>query len=153
VAWYLDLAEVKAKRSYNKDLMHTKRLIASFGDRLLKDINPAMVEAHKQNRLTHQSGRTPQFLTKPATVNRELACLKTIFSKAMKNGKAEGNPALGVKLLKENNERDRILGPEEYARLLAQCSLHLKQIVKVAHHTGMRQGEIINLTWSQVDLK
>jgi integrase len=152
-AWYLDLPEVKAKRSYNKDIMHTKRLIASFEDRLLKDINPALVEAHKQTRLVEPSGRTPQFLTKPATVNRELACLKTIFSKAMKNGKAESNPAQGVKLLKENNERDRILSPEEYTRLLAQCSPHLKQIVKVAYHTGMRQGEIINLNWGQVDLK
>jgi integrase len=152
-AWYLDLPEVKAKRSYNKDLMHTKRLIASFGDRLLKDINPALVEAHKQSRLAEPSGRTPQFLTKPATVNRELASLKTIFSKAIKNRKAESNPAQGVKLLKENNERDRILSPKEYTRLLAQCSPHLKQIVKVAYYTGMRQGEIINLTWDQVDLK
>jgi site-specific recombinase XerD len=99
---------------------------------VLKNINPALVEAHKQNRLAEPSGRTPQFLTKPATVNRELACLKTIFSKAMKNGKAEGNPALGLKLLKENNERDRIFSSEEYVRLLAQCSPHLKQIVKVA---------------------
>jgi len=76
--------------------------------------------------------RTPQFLTKPATVNREIACLKTIFNKALRNGKAEHNPALGVKLLKENNERDRILSPEEYIRLLAHCSGHLKPIVKLA---------------------
>jgi integrase len=41
----------------------------------------------------------------------------------------------------------------ETVRLLAQCSPQLKQIVKVAYHTGMRQGEIINLTWGQVDLK
>jgi integrase len=133
--------------------MHTKRLIASFGDRLLKDINPAMVEAHKQTRLTDPSGRTPQFLTKPATVNRELACLKTIFNKALRNGKAEHNPALGVKLLKENNERDRILSPEEYAGLLAHCSGHLKPIVKLAYLTGMRQGEILGLTWDRIDLK
>ena len=97
--------------------------------------------------------RTPQFLTKPATVNREIACLKTIFNKALRNGKAEHNPALGVKLLKENNERDRILSPEEYIRLLAHCSGHLKPIVTLAYHTGMRQGEILGLTWDRVDLK
>ena len=54
---YLDLPEVKAKRSYNKDLWHTKRLIACFGDRLLKDINPALVEAYKQKRLSENSHR------------------------------------------------------------------------------------------------
>jgi hypothetical protein len=53
-----------------------------FGDMLLKDIVPAQVEAFKQKRLAEPSGRTPQYLTKPATVNCELACLKTIFNKA-----------------------------------------------------------------------
>jgi len=153
VIWYLGLPEVKAKRSYEKDQMHCKRLMAQFGDRLLKHITPALVEAYKQKRLGEPSGRTPQNLTRPATVNRELACLKTIFSKAMKNGKAERNPAQGVKLLKENNERDRILSPEEYARLLAHCPEHLRPIVKLAYHTGMRQGEILGLTWGQVDLR
>jgi integrase len=150
-AWYLELSEVKAKRSYNKDLMHTRRLIACFGDRLLKDINPAMVEAYKQKRLSENShSRKP---TRPATVNREVTTFKTIFNKAVKNGKAERNPAQGVKLLKENNERDRILSPEEYVRLLAHCPDHLKPIVKVAYHTGMRRGEILNLKWDRVDLK
>jgi len=131
--------------------MHTKRLIACFGDRLLKDINPAMVEAYKQKRLSENSHSGKP--TRPATVNREVTTFKTVFNKAMKNGKAERNPAQGVKLLKENNERDRILSPEEYIRLLAQCPEHLKPIMKMAYHTGMRRGEILNLKWDRVDLK
>ena len=86
-------------------------------------------------------------MTKPATVNRELAYLKTIFSKAIKNRKAERNPVVGAKQLKENNERDRILSPEEYLRLPAHSPAHLKPIVKVAYHTAMRQGEILGMTW------
>jgi integrase len=152
-AWYLDLPEVKVKRSYDRDRLTMNKLIPFFGDRLLKDITPAQVEAYRQKRLSEPSGRTPTTLTAPATVNREIACFKTIFSKAMKNGKAERTPAQGIKLLKEHNERDRVLSQEEYARLLAHCSAHLKPIVKVAYHTGMRQGEILNLTWGQVDLK
>jgi integrase len=128
-------------------------LLPYFGDKLLKDITPALVEAYRQKRLSEPSRRTPQTLTKPATVNREVACLKTIFNKAVKNGKAEKNPAQGVKHLKENNERDRILSPEEYACLLAHSSPQLKPIIKLAYHTAMRQGEILNLTWGQVDLR
>jgi integrase len=148
---YLELPDVKAKRSYNKDLMHIKRLIACFGERLLKDINPAMVEAYKQKRLSEHSHRGKP--TRPATVNREVTTFKTVFNKAMKNGKAERNPAQGVKLLKENNERGRILSPEEYIRLLAQCPEHLKPIMKMGYHTGMRRGEILNLKWDRVDLQ
>lgn len=151
--WYMNLAEVKAKRSYDRDKLTMSKLIPFFGERLLKDITPTLVEAFRQKRLSEPSGRTPQHLTKPATVNREIACFKTIFSKAVKDGKAERNPAQGVKLLKENNERDRILSPEEYTRLLAHCPDHLRPIVKLAYHTGMRQGEILGLTWGQVDLR
>jgi integrase len=151
VRWYLELPEVKAKRSYQKDQMHCKRLVARFGDRLLKDITPAMVETYKQERLCAISYRGKP--TKPATVNRELTTFKTIFNKAIRNGKAERNPAQGVKHLKENNARDRLLSPDEYARLLAHCQPHLKPIVKLAYHTAMRRGEILNLTWGQVDLK
>jgi len=151
VTWYMDLPEVKAKRSYKKGQMHCKRLLAKFGDKLLKDIAPAMVEAFKQERISSISGQGKP--TKPATVNRELTTFKTIFNKAVKNGKAERNPALGVKAFKENNARDRILSPEEYIRLLVYCPAHVKSIVKLAYHTAMRRGEILGLTWGAVDLK
>jgi integrase len=140
--WYLDLPEVKAKRSYVRDRYSVEKLLPFFGDRLLKDINPALVEAYRQKRLLEPSYR--KHLTLPATVNREVTCLKVIFNKAVKNGKAEKNPVQGLKLLKENNERNRILSPEEYTLLLVHCPEHLKSIVKMAYYTGMRQGEILN---------
>ena len=152
-AWYLSLPEVKAKRSYDRDLLSLDRLIPFSGDKIIREITPAMVEAYRQERLNTPSGRTPNTMTAPATVNRELACLKTIFNKAIANGKAERNPAGKIKLLKENNERNRILSPEEYERLLAACPAHVKPIVKVAYLTAMRQGEILSLTWDRIDLK
>jgi integrase len=149
----LSLADVLAKKSYQRDEMSLNRLLPFFGNRLLRDITPSIVEAYQQKRLAEPSGRSPQNLTKPATVNREIACLKSIFNKAMRNDKAERNPAQGAKQLKENNERDRVLSQEEYSRLLRHCPGHLKPIVKLAYHTGMRQGEIMGLTWGQVDLR
>jgi integrase len=59
----------------------------------------------------------------------------------------------GVKMLPENNERDRVLSPEEYIRLLAHSQDYIRPIIKVAYHTGMRQGEILKMTWHQVDLR
>ncbi|MDI6854531.1 MAG: tyrosine-type recombinase/integrase [Deltaproteobacteria bacterium] len=151
--WYIKLPEVKAKHSYKRDEQTLKRLQPYLGERLLKDITPATVEAYRQKRLSEPSGRSPKNLTCPATVNREIACLKTIFNKAIKDGRAEHNPCQGVRMLKENNERDRVLSLEEYARLLAHCPAHLKPVVKLAYHTGMRQGEILSLTWGEVDLR
>ena len=151
--WFLKLPEVQAKRSYDRDRRSLKKLLPFFGGLLLKDIKPGLVEAYQQQRLSEPSGRTPSTLTKPATVNREIACLKTIFSKALKNGKADRNPVVGVRQLKENNERDRILSPEEFICLLSHCSAYLKPILKLGYHTGMRISEILKLTWGKVDLK
>jgi len=39
-AWYLELPEVQAKRSYDRDQQSLNRLLPFFGDRLLKDITP-----------------------------------------------------------------------------------------------------------------
>lgn len=149
--WYRNLEEVKAKKSYRRDKLSVKCLSEMFGEMLLKDITPALIEKYRQKRLseTTRHGRP----TKPATVNREIACLKTVFNKAIKNGKAERHPAQGLKMLRENNERDRLLSEEEYVRLLAHCQEPIKSIIKLAYLTGMRQGEIMGLTWGQVDLK
>jgi integrase len=57
-----------------------------------------------------------------------------------------------IKQLKENNKRDRVLSEEEYIRLLSYSPAHIKPIIKLAYHTGMRQGEILGLTWDQIDL-
>lgn len=152
--WYLTLEAVKAKHSFRRDEQSLKRLLPFFGERLLKDITPALVADYQQKRLTEPSGRSPKNLTKPATVNREIACFKTIFNMAIAEGKAEKYPfkKRGM-MLRENNERDRVLSSGEYAHLLTHCPAHLKHIVKLAYHTAMRQGEILNLTWGQVDLK
>jgi integrase len=155
-SWYLELPKTRAKdqERYNRDLQgRLKRLIPFFGGKLLKDITPALVETYKQKRLSEPSGRTPQHLTHVATVNRELASLKTIFNRARENGRAECYPFNKGTMLRENNVRERVLSPEEYTRLLAYCPAHLKPIVKLAYHTAMRRGEILNLTWGQVDLK
>ncbi len=110
-----------------------------------------MIDAYQQMRLSENSYRGHP--TKPATVNRELALMKRIFRKAIADGRAEKYPFKGVEALKENNERDRVLSQEEFVGLLAHSPEYVKPILKVGCLTGMRQGEILNLTWEMMDLK
>lgn len=65
-------------------------------------------------------------------------------------------PSLGSKFfvtLRPISSRPIPPGNEKYIRLLAQCPEHLAPIAKLAYHTGMRRGEILNLKWERVDLK
>ena len=45
------------------------------------------------------------------------------------------------------------LSPEELDRLLSHLPRHAALIVHFAYLTGMRAGEIFNLTWDKVDLE
>lgn len=90
---------------------------------------------------------------KPATVNRELACLKHLYNKAIDWGLVEQNPLKKVKLLKEPPGRIRYLSKEEIERLIANSSKHLKPIVIIALNTGLRKSEILNLKWDDIDFR
>jgi len=86
-------------------------------------------------------------------VNRELALFKHMYSKAIEWGKVKENLTKKVKLLKGEVKRLRFLMPDEVQRLLSNCTDHLKPIVTVAVHTGMRKGELLSLQWDRINFE
>jgi len=88
-----------------------------------------------------------------STVNHELASLKHIFNKGVAWGILAKNPAAKVKKLPETKGRTRFLSAEEAARLLEAAPVHLRPIIVMALETGMRRGEILGLTWGDVDMR
>jgi len=150
--WYLSLEDVKRKKSFERDERTVqKRLDPHFGKIPIKKITPSLINEYVAQRLNTKTYRKEN--VKPATVNRELSLLKTMFNKAIRDEKLEKNPVKGVKHLKENNERERVLSPEEWERYKARCSSWYLPVATMAYLTGMRRGEIINLPLSRVDLK
>jgi integrase len=89
----------------------------------------------------------------PATINRDIACLKHMFTIANEWQYTKHNPTKGIKLLKEPPGRVRYLDNEEVERLIATSNWPLKTIIIIALNTGMRKGEILGLKWSDIDLK
>ena len=90
---------------------------------------------------------------KNSTINRELACLKSILKRAERQSKISNNPTRFIGLLEEDNVRDRILTESEYKALVLAAPQHLKPIIITASETGMRRGEILGLTWDRVNLQ
>lgn len=123
---------------------YMNNLRAFFGDRTLADITPKLIVAYKNKR--YEDGKAP------ATINRELANLKKAFNLALREWEwCHQNPVTRVSMEKENNKRDRWLSEEEESRLLTACAPWLHDLVTFALHTGMRMGEILELTWRGVD--
>src|SRR5947208_12024567 len=89
---------------------------------------------------------------RPATINRDLSRLRRMFSLAVEWGLLEESPMKSMKFLRENNARTRYLSLEECQRLIANCiAPHIRALVGVALHSGMRLGEILNLRWYDLD--
>ena len=152
--WYLSLPEVKAKKSFRRDQEMIRHLKLMLGEATkLKDITAGRVESYQRQRLSEPSPRRKNQSIKPATVNKEVTCLKTVFNRALRHGKLSNNPVSQVRKLPENNVRMRVLTSGEFEQLLEACPAHLREIVLTAYYTGMRRSEIVFLTWDEVDLE
>lgn len=93
----------------------------------------------------------------PATVVRYLAALSHVFTTAVNEwGWIEDSPMRKVSKPREARGRVRFLDEEERMRLLDACKAssnpYLYVVVILALSTGMRRGEILSLTWRDVDL-
>jgi len=133
------------KRSFDRsDKTFINRFIEYFEDRLLSQISKRDIEEYVMHRLKDIS---------ISSVKRELVVLRNIFTKAIDWRIIKDNPVTKIRLPKYNDARIRFLTLEEKDKLLANCTDHLRPIVEVALHTGMRRGEILNLQWKDVDIE
>jgi integrase len=103
---------------------------------------------HFQRKATKSGG-----IRANATINREIACLRHLFSKAIEWEMIERNPFDSGKTLltKENNRRYRYLDKDEIDRLLESCvNGYTRDIIITVINTGMRRQEVLSLNWSQI---
>ena len=150
---YLDHARVNKKPSSAKrNEVSIGQLMPYFKGKLIGSIHPFQVEQYKKAR--RDGG------TSPATVNRDVACLRNMMNKAVDWSFLQVNPIAKVKLLSEDNEVMWVLSPEEELRLLDECgkirqrkgAKYLRDLVEFALYSGMRQGEIFGLKQANVHL-
>jgi integrase len=88
----------------------------------------------------------------PATVNRYLAVVRSALNLADTSGHQHRDPMAGITFGGEDNARDRLCSPEEYRRLIEAAQGDLGACITVGYWTGMRLGEIVNLTRDRLDL-
>lgn len=85
----------------------------------------------------------------PVMANRTVVLLKQVFEYARDNGLTEYNPCAGVR---QNIEkpRDRLITHSEYARIKHVAPPVLRIIMLMARLTGMRQSDLLALSWLQI---
>lgn len=152
--------------TYRRYKVSSVALLKHFKDVPLDKITPDEVEKFKTMRLnsfkTVRAAKGRRQATsehvKPATVNRELACLRAVFNHVAKSGVQVVNPISknGAHQLQENNEHTRVLSYDEQSRYLSAAATigsgMLLDVATIMLETGMRPEEVYRIQPKSVNL-
>jgi integrase len=122
-----------------------RQFLKHTGDIEVETISPRQIESFKVLRLRQVSA---------STINMQLRTLRAFFNKFIKWEQLQRNPARQVDLIKIPESLPAYHTPEQLTQLLSSISdKWLARIVLLGFMTGLRLGEILNLTWEDIDLK
>jgi len=130
---------IRMRESYKTSLKH---LLPVFGKTSLCRISKVYVQGYMANRKSEGSSN--------ASVNREIAFLKSVLERAVDWEYLVRNFLHGIKFLKEAPIRERYLVKDELNRLKEFSPCYLQEIITFALATGMRKSEIFGLKWDDV---
>jgi integrase len=151
---YLDNYAAQHKLSASRDAGIVANLNQSFGPLVLHEITGLRILQWQKARLAGtwrakgQKGRPKP--VRPGTVNRELDTLRAIFARAVEWRLLVENPAAGVKRLKVENRRTRVLSDDEQIALIEALPRKARLITALLAVTGARVGEVLGLRWDDV---
>jgi integrase len=117
-----------------------------FGERIrLSEITPESIFRFQQKRLQEGAGK--------ATVNRDLATISSLMSRARKMRQISHNPCIDVGRLNERRERRQAvpLSYEEEAQVKRSSPMWLSVLITLLVETGLRvRKEALPLRWQDV---
>lgn len=135
-----------SKRNAPRERHMLALLDREFGTLSLAQLTRARVAEFRDKRRTE--GRTP------STIRNDLHLLSAVLQMAIQDwGYDIRNPVRMIRMPVAKNARGRRLRQDEEKRLIhAAKTLQLRAIIVVAIESAMRLGEMIELTWKDVDL-
>lgn len=145
---YLDDPETKALRYHDTLSILLAWWSNDIGQTKVLDVNVLELRKRRQKLL---KGRAP------ATVNRYLSALRSCWNWGRAAGLVPQDKTWPTRLmLTEDNEVQRYLDDDELKRLLDAAEAHSSTMyaaVVLSLGCGLRQGELMRLTWPDIDLK
>jgi integrase len=136
-----------------------------FDDYALSAITPPLVATYRDARLIAPDQRFSKNLinaprVSKGTVKNELDMLSKVLDVTTKEfgiALPNGNSVAGIRKPSGAGARERRLVADEQSRLLCECQASRNQwlapAVSLAIETAMRQGEMLNLHWEDIDLE
>jgi integrase len=115
-----------------------------FGDNALEAFSAYQV----RNDLTDWRD---QFIATPRTADYIMRSVSAFFGWARSRGLTDAEPVRGIRGVHKANRSDVIWTRKDFHVIRPHCSKALYVTLRFAGETGLRQGDLIALTWDQID--
>ena len=145
------------KKSWNNDLhYYLKHIEPRFAKKPLEEITALDIERMKLELKKGLTSRGKPYSAQ--TIKHQIVIIRRLFNLAVKWGLYSGaNPVTAVQVPKVDNQKTEFLTDEEADRLLKTLEewpcRESAAFVKFAMFSGLRRGEIIKLTWNDLDFE
>lgn len=144
------LKAAEGQSDYGTKVRHVIYWRSHFGGKPIRSLTAEAIRAALPTHSAYVDNRTQRRLS-GATINRYIATIGRIMNVALESGWISSVPV--VKLRNESGIRIRFLTQDEARRLVKSINQDwMRHLVIFALGTGMRQGEILQLKWSDVNL-
>ena len=138
--------------TYNRYYFDCQTLKKYFGKVKVNLIETEDIEKFIVWRSEQVSRKTKKPITRE-TINHEMLVLKMIFSRLFNAKTLRNNPAIFIKKLSKNEKQFHVItADEEKQYLLASCQ-PLKDVALLMIETGMRCGEVYQISRNEVFLE
>lgn len=151
------LEYLKLKKLSNNTIMAYERDLKKFKSYL--DVNNLDIKKISINELQDHLDKMAKEESKPATISRQAASLRSLYKYLFKQSLVKEDPTENLKLPKIEKEAPHILTTKEIELFLSQPDekslkgVRDKAMLEFAYATGMKVSEITNLSVKDINLK
>jgi len=140
------------KKSWNKDSQRWQKHVQPY----IKGKKMDAVSAFNVQKVIDNMKAKREYA--PATIKHVIVLIKRVYNWGIEMDLYHGeNPANKIRVPILNNEITECLSKDEICRLLKTLDHWVNKrvalLTKFALYTGMRRGEVFNLTWENIDLE
>lgn len=148
--WYLEQEDIMSAPSYRVIEIRLNKLNGEIGHRIVSDIQPSELKNFRAKQ--EKEGLSDAY------IDDLIGAGKAVINRAFSDGKVGVDTLRKWKSVKKvlsagDNARDRVISVNELDRLYEKARDHLKGVLLIQYWTGLRENDVLSLTWDRVDLK